>query len=1479
MSSVESRIVTMKFDNAQFQKGVASTLSALGKLQAGLSKMGSGAAKGLSSINANASKVNLSGVGTQADNLSQRFSAMGAVALGAFASIGATAAQTGIAFANSFTFGPVMQGFQEYETNMNSIQTILANTQAAGTNLKDVNGALDELNHYADQTIYNFSEMARNIGTFTAAGVDLETATGSIKGIANLAALSGSNSQQASTAMYQLSQAISAGRVSLMDWNSVVNAGMGGTVFQRALANTAVAMGELDSSAVKLTGKMKNVSIAGASFRDSIAAKPGEKPWLTSEVLTATLEQFTGDLNKAELAAMGFKDAQIAAIMEQGKTAKNAATQVKTLSQLIDTTKEGIASGWAMTWRMVFGDFKEARQAFTRASNAIGGLVSESAESRNEMLKTWKQLGGRDDLIESISNAFQALGKVLKPIGQAFRDVFPAMTGERLAELTSSLRSFTEGLMISDETAENLRRTFRGVFAIVEIGLSILGAVIRSVLDLVRILGMGAGSLTEVTGLLGDLIYGFQQMAFASGAFDRIVDAGIELRAAVLEPIVISIGKMISAFAELAGASLGAIGGALADGFARLAPYLEIAGDRLEEFATRAADAIRLASTYIEPSIDAITEKFNQFVETLRGLASGINIGDILDKIADSLRTVFDTLKGFAGGIDFDLGSLFDFGGDAEKASAGVDLVKDSMEDAKNIVDILGDGLAWIGNLFADIGGAAAGAASPIGDFLGSMFEKLTGFVSGFDFNEILALINTGFFIALYATARKFFGNLGDLVGSMTGVLDQVSSNLKTMQTDVRSNIILKIAGALALLAASLLILSKIDSDDLKKSLAAVSLLLIMLVGAIAALEKAATVTGAAQMAILSVALVGLGVALAAFAGAVALLGNLDTQTLIKGLGSVAAILVVITAVSAVLSKTGGAGQMLIAAGGLLILAAALTALAGVFKLFASMDTKNMAEGAGKVALALLALGAILWAFPPDTLATAAGIFLIAQALIVMAGALKIFGNFSIEEMAKSLIMLGGALGILAVTTKALQGSIRGAAALAIIAASLNLLVPSLLILGSMSLEQIAIALIAMAGAFTVLGLAAKLITPFVPGLLGLAGAILLLGLATLAVGAGLVLFAAGLTALAVSGAAGIAVLVAAVTSIAMLIPLIAQQIGLGLIAIAKVIAESGPIIVRALTTVLLALIQSVIKVMPALASAFIVIIRNALRVIRALAPDFIKTAFFLLDRLMNGFLSNIGRIADTGAAVIVAFLKGLARNLGRIIEQGIKTVISFVNGVADGIRRNRDQLADAAGNLGDAIIDGVIAGIGRGIGAVIDAAQDMGRRALRAAMDVLGVNSPSKEFRDKVGKSIPEGMALGMRQLTPLVERTAEDIGGSALSTMQTTMSGISDALTGSVDMNPVISPVLDLTAMTKEANRMSGILGSSPITAGVSYGNATDISLATQAAREAAAEASSQQATEVNYVQNIHSPKAVGAVEVYRGTKSLIALKKEEL
>ena len=320
---VDSKVVEMRFDNAQFERGVRTTLSTLDKLKQKLNF--SGASKGLETIGKSAQNVNMADLGRTVDAVKVRFSALQVIGVTALSKITSSAMSTGKALSSALTMDPIKDGFKEYETQMGAVQTILANTQKEGTTIKDVNKALDELNTYADKTIYNFTEMTRNIGTFTAAGVKLDASVSAIKGIANLAAVSGSTSQQASTAMYQLSQALAAGKVQLMDWNSVVNAGMGGQVFQDSLIRTSEHLGTGAKAYIEATG----------SFRNSL-----EKGWLTTDVLTQTLDQFAtaADTQEEYAAAVkkfvdqGYSEDQAKQMADMAKTAGDAATKVKTFS-------------------------------------------------------------------------------------------------------------------------------------------------------------------------------------------------------------------------------------------------------------------------------------------------------------------------------------------------------------------------------------------------------------------------------------------------------------------------------------------------------------------------------------------------------------------------------------------------------------------------------------------------------------------------------------------------------------------------------------------------------------------------------------------------------------------------------------------------------------------------------------------------------------------------------------------------------------------------------------------------------------------------------------------------------------------------------------------------------------------------------------------------------------------------------------------
>lgn len=1293
MSGIDERVVGMKWDGAQFDAGVTKSLGTMDKLNQSLQLKG--ASKGFDEVGRAASRLSLQGIAAGVEDIKNKFTALRVAGVAALATITQKAVNAGLQFAKSLTIGPIKQGFDEYGTTLNSIQTILANTGLTGeAGLAKVNAALQNLNTYSDKTIYNFSEMARNIGTFTAAGVKLNVATGAIKGIANLAALSGSSAQQASTGMYQLSQAISTGTVRLQDWNSVQNAGFGGKVFQDALKRTARAHGVAVDAIIKKEG----------SFRASL-----QTGWLSSKILTDTLNQFTGDMTDKQLKQMGYTDMQIKAIQKMAKTAQDAATKVKTLPQLINTLQEAVGSGWANTFTILVGNFAEAKNLFTGINDVVGGYITAQAKARNATLTTWKAAGGRAALLTGIGNIFKALVGVLKPIHDAFREIFPAKTGQQLAEMTKNFAKFTEHLKMGAGTSNALKQTFKGFFAVFDIGFQVIKGVAKFLASFFVSAQKGSGGILRLTGGIGSLVSAFDDWLKKGNLIGGFFDMLIANKNRVLDPIM----RAFSALGAIIGSVFSGIGG-------RGNPL-----SGLTDSLSGVSGVLQAVGTVAGNVFDSIVNHLNSFADLAAGLAGAVKgIFNPFAKAAAVVQSINAVNASFQGA-----------------ATTG--------HEVKSAWQQVVDAFKAVGNFFRPVIGAIQAVFSGIK-------SKIHDFVANMGIQDGLAVVNTGFFIAFYAMMRRFMGGLDKLVragagtlNSLKGIFNQVTSNLKTMQTSIRADIILKIAAAIALLAGSIYLLSRIKVANLGAALGAVSVLMAELVGAFAAMQGplnsgALNPKKALTMNAIATAMVTMASAIVIMSGAVAILGNMDVATLGKGLGAVAAIMAAITTMTVILGKSGGGATMVLAATGMAILAAALIAFAGAILLYDKIDGGKIADGTIKIALMLVALGLAFRAFPTNMILTAAGLAIVSGALVAIAGVLELFGHMSVKELAKGLITLGIAMGILAVAMIAMSGTISGAAAMLVMAGALAIFVPVLATLGSLPIKTIVVALVALVAAFVVLGLAGVVLAPVVPVLLGLGAAIALLGLGAALAGAGMFLFAAGLTALAAAGAAGAAAALAAIGVIAQAIPLIAQQLGLGLVAFAKVIGDSAGPITTALGKLLIALLDMIIKVIPKVAQLIITLLLNVLKIARSYIPNFVDSAVQIVIALLRGFTKSIPKVVGAATDLIIAFINSLAKNSVKMVNAAFHAILTFVNGITDAINTYAPQLQAAGGRLAFAIADGMTLGLAGKAAGVAKAAANMAKGALGAAAGALGIKSPSREFY-KLGKYVVQGFANGI--------------------------------------------------------------------------------------------------------------------------------------
>ena len=382
-NSIDSKVVEMKFDNRDFETNVKNTMSTLDKLKDKLKFKGAEA--GLTSIQKISDKIDFSGVSNGLDIASVKFSAFQIAGITAISNITNSLLGLGKNIVNTFAIEPRTQGFNEYELKMGSVQNIM---NATGASVEEVGRYLDELNTYADKTIYSFSDMTANIGKFTNAGVSLDKAVAAIQGISNEAALSGANTNEASRAMYNFAQALSQGSVRLIDWKSIELANMATVDFKNQLIQTAVEMGTLVeqngkyiSTTRDATGNVSDAFDATSRFNDSLSSQ-----WMTTDVLVATLGRYADETT------------------DIGKKAFAAAKDVKTFSMMWDTLKESAGSGWAQTFELIFGNFEEAKVLWTSLTEVFGTVIDKISTARNALVKGVMQ-GSWGQFVDKITAA------------------------------------------------------------------------------------------------------------------------------------------------------------------------------------------------------------------------------------------------------------------------------------------------------------------------------------------------------------------------------------------------------------------------------------------------------------------------------------------------------------------------------------------------------------------------------------------------------------------------------------------------------------------------------------------------------------------------------------------------------------------------------------------------------------------------------------------------------------------------------------------------------------------------------------------------------------------------------------------------------------------------------------------------------------------------------------------------------------------
>ena len=1079
MSSVDNRVVEMQFENKQFESGVAKTLSSVKKLKEGLNfKDSAESLKNLGSVSKNVDMSSLIGA---VESIKDRFSALGIIGMTVLQNIANKAISVGSTLTKALTLQPIMDGFSEYETQMNAIQTILSNTRSEGTNIQQVNSALDELNHYADQTIYNFTEMTRNIGTFTAAGVDLNTSVNAIQGIANLAAVSGSNSQQASTAMYQLSQALATGTVKLMDWNSVVNAGMGGQVFQDALKETSKELGTGAEAAIKANG----------SFRESL-----QTGWLTSQVLTETLKKFTTsgamewvanycDISKEAVQSaydqayanskatdtIGKQKDAIdgcaeALAKQTGKSkdaiketlslaydAQDAATKVKTFSQLIDTLKEALGSGWTKSWQIMIGDFEEAREMWTNVSDVLSQMINSSADARNALLQDWADLGGRKAIIDGIATAFNNIVSVAGAVKKAFREVFPSVTAQQLMNISNGFKTLMENMKPSEQTLNNIGRVAKGAFSL----LDLVGKAALNFGEAFLKFATNSGftsfakTIGEAVLKLSDYLVELDKGATKINIFSKAMDALID----VFSGFINKAGQTATSIREK-------VVGVLKDAKDAIIDFVNGVKKETSESDNNSNNLVKLiaiigaiGAALKKADIVGILQKIGTtFLRFFSKKKASSLFDDLVKPFQESMDTIAESLQNLTKSVKV---------GQLVAIAAAVGILAASIKTLGEMDPVqLGIGLAGI---------VAAFEALTFG------FKQLSAMTSKMDTKGTLksaaVMIVMAEAMKILAKAMKIladldFQQIAQGVASISILMNQMSKSISKLDgISVKAGAIaetLVMALAIKSLVKSLKNISDLKPTQIAKGLGGLAGCFVMLVKSLNSLDGLSINAGViAETLVIALSVKTLVESLKS-------ISDLKPTQIAKGLGGLAGCMVALVESLKAINKTSGSLKNVAI---LISLTASIKSLAKTLKTIASMSWDEIKKGlfgmAGAFAELVIVMKALTKVQGFDGLMAGTGMATVADSLKNVVGPFKEIASMSWEEIIRGLVGMGGALAELAGITGLfgkLAGfsGIVGAVGLDIAVQSLKPTADALNSLAGLSWESIKVGLVGIGG-------------------------------------------------------------------------------------------------------------------------------------------------------------------------------------------------------------------------------------------------------------------------------------------------------------------------------------------------------------------------------------------------------------------------------
>lgn len=864
-TTVDNRVVQMRFDNEEFEKKASKSLSTLDRLKNALKF--SGASKNLDKVNESFKEVDANPLLKAIEGINGGFTTMVAKATLVNRATNALI-DTTKRFISSMTLDQVNAGWDKYAEKTSAVQTIMAATSKdfkdTGAQMSYVNSQLEKLNWFTDETSYNFTEMVGNIGKFTSNGIKLDRSVTAMQGIATWAARSGANANEASRAMYNLSQALSTGAVKLIDWKSIENANMATAEFKENAIEAAVALGKLKKKGDGTYVTMKNNAVSVQNFNNALS-----DAWFTSDVLLNVLDRYGGFTNKlyevasaTDLTATqllsavdkyaegtldlqayasmtgvdvdklrGYLDELSSSTYELGRKSFQSAQEAKTFAEAISATSDAVSTGWMKTFELIFGDYEEAKKLWTNLANILYEVFAASGDVRNELFEGWREGGGRKTMLEGINEMMEAILRVIKPFKDAFRDIFPAKTSEDLLNFTNGFKNLMKALQLNSRQMTNIRRAMRGIFSTVDLGITAFKACASAIWNsLAPALGVVNNSFLDIIGDIGDFLYIITRM--------------------IKENDSLSISfKKVGKFAT----------------------------DILEIFKKLFAQ-IR-ESTTVQTGWKVVQNVLSSAVNSAAKLLKYIS--QVVSKIAGLDKI---TLSG--------LGNIF--AGVGEDAIAYFKNLKFDIKDSDGVLDKFKNSIA---ESCGSVGASFDRMSNRVASALGNLKELLTKVPWG-------AMVSIAFGVALIHSLNKFIAALntlgtpiGNLTKNLNGLLGSIKNMFNAITASIKAPSYLKIAKAIAILAGSIAILALLPERKLAIATASLSGVIAVFGILIYTLSELPKISDGAKIAVNAVTktVVALSLSLLMLAGAFKLMEDIDPNDLLDTILAISAFIAVLT--------------------------------------------------------------------------------------------------------------------------------------------------------------------------------------------------------------------------------------------------------------------------------------------------------------------------------------------------------------------------------------------------------------------------------------------------------------------------------------------------------------------------------------------------------------------------------------------------------